>query len=138
MNFVALYGNLGQDGELRFTPGGQAVLTLRLATTERFKDSSGQWKDKSEWHTVIVWGKRGESLSQFTLKGIKLCVEGRLQTRQWEDRNGGKRYSTEIVASNVELAGNRGQRPGGDEAALALEYAESAPSGAVGDDDIPF
>lgn len=107
MNRVMLIGNVGQDPELRFTQNGQAILNLRMATTETFLDSNKERQERTEWHTVTMWGKRGESLSKFIGKGSQLCVEGRLQTRSWEDKQGNKRYSTEVTATNIILLGSK-------------------------------
>ena len=107
LNKAILIGNLGQDPELRYTQGGQAVLNLRLATTETFFNRDKERQQRTEWHTVVVWGKRGEALNKILSKGRSICVEGRIQTRRWEDREGNKRYGTEIVATNVILIGGR-------------------------------
>ncbi len=108
LNKVMLLGNLGQNPELRYTQSGQPVLNLRLATNERFKNRDGEWQDRTEWHSITVWGKRGEGLNKFLTKGSQLFVEGRLQTRSWDDRQGQKRYTTEVVAHNVLVVGRRG------------------------------
>lgn len=114
LNRVMLLGNLGADPELRHTNGGQAVLRMRLATSERYKErNSDQWQERTEWHSVVVWGRRGEALSKILSKGSRLFVEGKLRTSSYE-KNGEKRYSTEIVAHNVILAGSKsgdGDRP---------------------------
>ena len=107
LNKVLLLGNLGADPELRVTPGGQAVLKLRLACSESFKDNRGERKERTEWCRVTVWGKRGEALAKILHKGDRIFVEGRLQTSKYE-KNGATAYSTEIVANNVILNGNRG------------------------------
>jgi single-strand DNA-binding protein len=114
LNRVYLIGNIGQQPELRFTKSNQPVLSLRLATNERWKDRDGNWKDRTEWHTVVVWGKRAEGLAKILAKGTQLCIEGRLQTRNWEDRNGQKRYTTEVVAREVVLLGRRGGQERGE------------------------
>lgn len=106
LNKVQLIGNLGMDPELKYTQGGQAVLRLRLATTERWGEK-GEKKERTEWHTVIVWGNRGEALSKILAKGRTIYVEGRIQSREWEDKDGGKRTSTEIVATQLLLLGER-------------------------------
>jgi len=113
MNKTLLIGNLGQEPELRFTKGGQGVLSLRMATNERYKDRDGEWKELTEWHTVVVWGKRAEGLSRVVSKGTQLFIEGRLQTRSWEDKQGQKRYTTEVVAREVILLGSKGDGGGG-------------------------
>jgi single-strand DNA-binding protein len=113
LNRVILIGNLGQDPELRFTQSGQGVLSLRMATTESYFDSTTkERKERTEWHSVTVWGKRGEALNKILSKGSRICVEGRLQTRSWEDKQGGKRYTTEVVANNLILLGGRGEGGG--------------------------
>jgi single-strand DNA-binding protein len=114
LNRVILVGNLGQDPELRFTQSGQGVLSLRMATTESYFDTTTkERKERTEWHTVVIWGKRGEGLNKILSKGSRICIEGRLQTRSWEDKQGNKRYSTEVNANNVLLLGGRGEGGGG-------------------------
>ena len=144
LNRVTLIGNLGQDPELRYTQSGQAVLSLRMATTEGYFDNNTkERKEHTEWHTVVIWNKRGEALNKLLSKGIRICVEGRLQTRSWEDKQGGKRYTTEIVASNVLLLGGArsengdGARPG---SASDKRGSVSPPASDSADnyDDIPF
>ncbi len=111
VNRVILVGNLGRDAELRYTPGGAPVATLSLATTEVFKDREGQRKEQTEWHRVVVWGKTAESLNEYLTKGKQIYVEGRLQTRKWEEKGaepGDKpttRYTTEIRADRIVLLG---------------------------------
>jgi single-strand DNA-binding protein len=113
LNRVTLIGNLGQDPELRFTQSNMGVLSLRMATTESYFDTTTkERKERTEWHTVVVWGKRGEALNKILSKGSRICIEGRLQTRSWEDKQGNKRYSTEINAQNVILLGGRGEGAG--------------------------
>lgn len=109
LNKVFLLGNLGSDPELRVTSGGQAVLNLRLATTESYLDSNNVRKEKTEWHQVSLWGKRGEALAKFLQKGDRIFVEGRIETSSY-DKNGEKRYSTKVVATNVILNGGREQQ----------------------------
>jgi single-strand DNA-binding protein len=112
LNRVMLLGNLGADPELKVTQGGQAVLKLRLATTETYVDKSSQKQERTEWHRVTVWGRRGEALGKFLKKGDLVFVEGRLQTSSYE-RNGEKRYSTDIIAVNIVLpASGRGRGEG--------------------------
>jgi single-strand DNA-binding protein len=105
LNKVMLIGNLGQDPELRFTQGGQAVLNLRVATNESYLNRDNERQERTEWHSVIIWGKRGEGLNKVLSKGKQLYIEGRLQTRSWEDKQGQKRYTTEIVANEIVLLG---------------------------------
>src|ERR1700745_1346594 len=146
VNKVILVGNLGRDAELRYTPGGAAVATLNMATTEVWNDKAGQRQEKSEWHRVVLWGKSAESLTEYLTKGKQIYVEGRLQTRQWDDKDGNKRYTTEIRGDRVVLlgvgwGGGGGGRPGvgstggGDPGSHAPGPAPSEP---LTDDDIPF
>src|SRR5580692_7028698 len=107
LNKVMLLGNLGQDPELKMIAGGQAVLNLRLATTETYLDKNNTRQERTDWHTVTVWGKRAEGLAKILSKGSQLFVEGRIQTRSYE-KNGEKRYATDIVANNIILTGRRG------------------------------
>jgi single-strand DNA-binding protein len=112
LNRVTLIGNLGQDPELRYTQSNMGVLSLRMATTESYFDAnSKERKERTEWHSVVIWGKRGEALNKILSKGSRICIEGRLQTRSWEDKQGNKRYTTEINAQNVILLGGRGPSP---------------------------
>ncbi|MCB9760356.1 MAG: single-stranded DNA-binding protein [Alphaproteobacteria bacterium] len=113
INKVILIGNLGQDPELRTTGGGTAVVNLRIATSERRKDRDGNWADHTEWHSVVAFGRTAENVNQYCRKGRQLYIEGRLQTRQWQDRDGNNRYSTEVVADIIRFLGGRGEEGGG-------------------------
>ena len=106
LNKVMLLGNLGADPELKVTPSGQAILKLRLATTESYLDKSNTRQERTEWHSVTVWGKRGEALAKILAKGSSIFVEGGIRTSSYE-KDGEKRYRTEIVANNIILAGGR-------------------------------
>lgn len=107
LNKVMLIGNLGADPELRHTSSQMAVSTLRIATGERRKDQSGNWVEHTEWHSVVTFGKTAENCSQFLAKGRQVFVEGRLQTRKWQDKEGKDRYSTEIIANTVQFLGGK-------------------------------
>jgi single stranded DNA-binding protein len=150
LNRVMLIGNLGADPELRYTQGGQAILKLRLATTERYKDKAGERQERTEWHSVILWGNRAEALSKILEKGRTIYVEGRLQTSSW-DKDGVKHYKTEVNATEILLlGGGRGEQrapssnkhtersaPRGE--AARNDGPEDSPDGAdFGDDSIPF
>jgi single-strand DNA-binding protein len=157
VNKVILVGNLGRDAELRYTPGGAPVATLNLATTEVWNDkTSGQKQEKTEWHRIVLWGKSAESLSEYLTKGKQIFVEGRLQTRKWQDKDGHDKYTTEIRADRITLLGGGGGG-GGDRAMAggARPQQRSAGAGAASggggdhepmgepitdltDDDIPF
>jgi single-strand DNA-binding protein len=113
LNRVMLLGNLGADPELRFTQSGQAVLNMRLATTESYLDKNKVRQERTDWHNVVLWGKRGEALAKFLTKGTTIFVEGGLRTSSYDDKEGNKRYKTEIHASNIILAG-RGRGGGGE------------------------
>src|SRR6187401_2779660 len=145
VNKVILVGNLGRDAELRYTPGGAPVATLNLATTEVWNDkTSGQKQEKTEWHRIVLWGKSAESLSEYLTKGKQIFVEGRLQTRQWDDKDGNKRYTTEIKADRITLLGGGGgggrggggmERGGGTGGGGPMDEPPVEP---ITDDDIPF
>jgi single-strand DNA-binding protein len=141
VNKVILVGNLGRDSELRYTPGGAAVATLNLATTEVWNDRNNQRQEKTEWHRVVLWGKQAESLQEYLTKGKQIYVEGRLQTRQWDDKDGNKRYTTEIKADRITLLGGggsgRGGGGGGSERGGGPGMDEP-PMEPMTDDDIPF
>ncbi len=114
VNKVILIGNLGQDPEVRFTPSGTAVANLNLATTDTWMDrQSGQRQERTEWHRVVMFNKTAEIAQQYLRKGSKVYVEGRLQTRKWQDQNGQDRYSTEIVANDMQMLDSRGGEMGG-------------------------
>ena len=145
VNKVILVGNLGRDAELRYTPGGAAVATLNLATTEVFKDREGQKKEDTQWHRVILWGKTAESLQDYLVKGKQIYVEGKLQTRKWKDKDGNDKYTTEVRGDRVVLlsgGGGRGEgggeRGGGGRTDDSVTQAEPGGSVELTDDDIPF
>ena len=140
VNKVILVGNLGKDAELRFTGGGTPVTTLRLATTDaRDKDKDG--KPRTEWHTVVVWGKTAESLATYLVKGKQIYVEGRLQTREWDGKDGQKRSVVEVVAERVQFMGGgraRGDGAKADGGAAREPAAVRDGGGGDGNDDVPF
>src|SRR5947207_2919237 len=114
LNKVMLIGNLGKDPEVKYTPGGTAVAKFSLATNERFKDKSGEWQDRTEWHNIVAWQRLAEIVGEYIKKGSKVYIEGRLQTSSWEDKQSGeKKYRTEIIASDLLLLGSRGEGGGG-------------------------
>ena len=135
VNKVILIGNLGRDPELRYTQNGQAVANFTLATSENWNNKSGEKEERTEWHRVVAWAKTAELCSQYLAKGRTVYVEGRLQTREWEDKEGIKRRTTEVVAQTVQfLGGPRGS--GGSGRAAGGPDSPEAPT--PGDDDIPF
>jgi single-strand DNA-binding protein len=107
VNKVILVGHLGADPEMRYTQGGAGVCELRVATNETWNDKNGQRQERTEWHRVVVWGKLAELCSKFLSKGRLVYVEGRLRTRSWDDKDGNKRYTTEVIASDVQFLGGR-------------------------------
>ncbi len=148
VNKVILVGNLGKDPEVKYTPSGTPVAKLTLATNERFKDKSGEWQDRTEWHNVVLWQRLAEIAGEYLKKGGKVYIEGRLQTRSWDDKTSGqKKYMTEVVASDLVLLGGRGEGEGGHArgAAAAGNHfdqrtpePEPAGSSPISDEDIPF
>src|SRR5437879_11339785 len=149
VNRAILVGRLGRDPETRYTSGGQAVCNFTMATEETYKDRNGERQKRTEWPRIVVWGKQGEIAQQYLHKGSLIFVEGRIQTRQWDDREGQKRTTVEIVASNFRMLGGRGGGgmavgAGAGEAeppaaaAAAGAAAEEMPSTEISDEDIPF
>ena len=110
VNKVILIGNLGVDPEVRYTPQGTAIATFRIATNESWTDKSGQRQDRTEWHRIVVWGRQGELCGEYLSKGRQVFLEGRLQTREWTDKENHKNYTTEVVATHVVFLGS--QAPG--------------------------
>jgi single-strand DNA-binding protein len=155
VNKVILIGNLGKDPELRYTPAGQPVATFSLATTERRTDKNGQRKETTEWHNIVVFGKTAEIVNQYLKKGRSCYLEGKITNRSWDDRDGNKKYKTEIIANTVQFLGGGGGGGGApnatDGAAPAdtaaapepdfdqTQAASSEPAAAAGaSDDLPF
>jgi single-strand DNA-binding protein len=149
VNKVILIGNLGKDPEVKYTPSGTAVAKIALATNERFKDKGGEWQDRTEWHNVVLWQRLAEIAGEYLKKGSKVYIEGRLQTRSWDDKNTNqKRYMTEIVAQDLVLLGGRGEGTSDDggraRSASASNFDQRTPepehaaSGPITDEDIPF
>jgi single-strand DNA-binding protein len=142
VNKVILIGNLGRDPEVRYIRDGTAVANMRIATTETWNDQNGQKQERTEWHRIVAWGKLAEIAKEYLTKGRQIYVEGRLQTRSWDDRDGNKRYTTEIKADQLLMLGGRGdagarEAPGAQEAPSPSPTPESEPFQAT-DDDVPF
>ena len=143
VNKAIIVGNLGRDAEVRRTPNGTAVSTISVATTESWTDkSSGERQEKTEWHRVVIWGRTAESLEQYLLKGRQVYVEGKLQTRKWQDRDGHDKYTTEIRSDRVVLLGGRSAE-GGDDGSRGSSGGGGAVQGPpelteLTEDDIPF
>jgi single-strand DNA-binding protein len=150
VNKVILLGNVGKDPEIRSTPGGTMVANFTLATSDRQKDPQGNWQDRTEWHNLVAFGRTAEIIRDYVKKGSKLFIEGKIQTRSWDDKEtGAKRYRTEIIVNDLSLLSGREEGAGGysrSAAAPAAGYDQrpSAPaedyaqSAEISDDDIPF
>jgi single-strand DNA-binding protein len=147
VNKVILIGNLGADPELRYTNTGTAVANFRIATNEVWTDKNGEKQERTEWHQIVVWGKQGENCGKYLKKGRPVFVEGRLQTRSWEDQSGNKRYTTEVVAQAVQFLGGRGESGGADSSwessGSQTNFSDESPdvtvpSSSASDDDLPF
>ena len=142
VNKVLLLGNLGRDPEVRNTPSGQSVASFTLATSRRWRDKEGQKQEQTEWHNIVVWGKQAEIASQYLTKGKQVFVEGRLQTRSWDDKTSGeKKYRTEIICENFQMVGSRGDSGGGGGSrgpAMDDSHEGGGAAGLPDDDDIPF
>ncbi len=137
VNRVTLIGNLGQDPEFRMTGSGTGVANLRLACSERYKAKSGEWEERTEWINVVTFGRTAENCRDYLKKGRQVYVEGRMQTRKWEDRDGNNRYTTEVVGNQVLfLQGGQGQGGGGGGGGGGGRSDDGPPP--IGDDDIPF
>jgi single-strand DNA-binding protein len=154
VNKVILIGNLGKDPEVKYTPQGTPVAKLTLATNERYKDKGGEWQDRTEWHNVVLWQRLAEIAGEYLKKGSKVYIEGRLQTRSWDDKQTNqKKYMTEVVANDLVLLGGRGEGAGAESSGGRARSAaagnnfdqrapEPEPAGAaaspITDEDIPF
>ncbi|MFQ5742763.1 MAG: single-stranded DNA-binding protein [Acidobacteriota bacterium] len=137
VNKIILVGNLGRDPELRYTQSGTAVANFSVATTERWTDREGQRQEHTEWHRIVAWGKLAEIVGEYLSKGKQVYIEGSVRTRQWEDREGSTRYTTEVRANNLLMLGSPGATS--ELAEPAPSEVSEDPSGSdVSDDDIPF
>ena len=148
VNKVILVGNLGRDPEVRYSPNGQAVANVTIATSDSWKDkTSGEKQERTEWHRVVFFGRLAEIAGEYLKKGAQIYVEGRLQTRKWQDKDGNDRYTTEIVAAEMQMLGSRSgaglpsestAEPATAGAPAAARTGAKVPAGADFDDDIPF
>jgi single-strand DNA-binding protein len=138
INKAILIGNLGGDPELRYTSNGTAVASFNIATTERYKDKNGEQQERTEWHSIVCWGRMGELANEYLRKGRSVYIEGRIQTRNYEDKDGIKRYKTEIVAQQMQFLGGRGQES--SQAARSDDSSATQPEPEIpaDDDDLPF
>ncbi len=158
VNKVILVGNLGKDPEVKYTPSGVPVAKFSLATNERFKDKSGEWQDRTEWHNIVAWQRLAEIVGEYVKKGSKIYIEGRLQTSSWEDKQSGeKKYRTEVVANDLVLLSGRGEGGGSSDgfegrpraasahasfdqrsSQPAEDYGQAEVGSGITDDDVPF
>jgi single-strand DNA-binding protein len=148
VNKVILLGNVGKDPEQRATPSGTVIVSFSIATSERFKDATGNWADRTEWHNLVAFGKVAEIIRDYVKKGSKIYIEGSLRTSSWDDKTDGKkRYKTEVIVSDISLLSGKGEGGGGDYSksntasfdqrapAATEDYSQAAQ---ITDDDIPF
>jgi single-strand DNA-binding protein len=152
VNKVILLGNVGKDPEIRSTPGGTMVASFSLATSDRYQDQQGNWQDRTEWHNLVAFKRTAEIIRDYVKKGSKLYVEGRIQTRSWDDKEGAKHYKTEIIINDLSLLSGRDEGSGGgysrssSSSSAASSYDQRTPaaqddvaqSAEISDDDIPF
>jgi single-strand DNA-binding protein len=140
LNKVLIIGNLGKDPEVRFTPGGRAVARFPVATSEVWSDQEGQRQERTEWHNVVVWGKQAETCGQYLSKGRQVFLEGSIRSRQYDDKDGNKRYITEVIAQRVQFLGSRGEGAGAGRGGGGGGGSSDAPppTPMAEDDDIPF
>lgn len=138
LNKVMLIGKLGKDPEVRFTSSGQAVAGFSMATNEKFKNKSGEWEDRTEWHNITLWGKLAEIAGEYLSKGKMAYIEGRLQTRKWQDKNGNDRYTTDIVGDKLQLLSPKNDSSRSSETVPHPATSERVEEQPFQDDDIPF
>jgi single-strand DNA-binding protein len=139
VNKAIILGNLGAKPELKYLPSGQAVCEIRIATNERFKDKGGAEQERTEWHRVVAWGKTAEHCAKYLDKGRSVYVEGRIQTRSWDDKDGNKKYATEIVANTVQFLGGKGEGVGdAGGGGYGSRSSSSTPSSDADDSGLPF
>ena len=144
LNKVMLIGNLGKDPEVRYTPAGTAVASFSIATGEKFKNKNGEWEERTEWHNVVLWGRQAEIAGEYLGKGKTVYIEGRLQTRKWQDKDGRDRWTTEVVGERMQMLSGRGEGGGGGRPAGRSNESQGFGGPSYDepvfnpDDDIPF
>jgi single-strand DNA-binding protein len=138
VNKVILIGRLGKDPELRYTPGGKPVGSFSLATSERWTGPDGEKKESTTWHNIVVWGKTAEVMKEYLRKGQEVYLEGRIDNRSWTDKEGNKRYTSEVVVQNFQFIGNRQGAEEGGAPARQPEDMPQPPDRGAGDEDLPF
>jgi len=134
VNKAIIIGNLGRDPELRYTPSGQAVASFSIATTSRWKNQSGENQESTEWHNIVLWGRMAELAKEYLAKGRSVYIEGRIQTRSYQDKDGVQRYRTEIVGQQMQFLGSRGDQS----SSSSSDYTPPQPPPPSGGDDAPF
>lgn len=141
INKAIIIGNLGNDPDVKYTPSGSAVANISVATSETWKDkNSGEKQEKTEWHRIVFFGKLAEIAGEYLRKGAKVYIEGKLQTRKWQDKNGEDRYTTEVVADVMQMLGGEAKEPKEDKQKATNDFYQEASGGDFKDfdDDIPF
>ncbi len=138
VNKAILIGNLGKDPELRYTPSGQAVASFPIATTRKWRDKEGQTQEQTDWHNIVVWGKQAENANEYLSKGRPVYIEGRIQNRSYDDKDGNKRYISEVVALTVQYLGGKPDQAAGSRPSQGPASPEAPPDVAADDDDLPF
>ena len=138
LNKVMLIGNLGKDPDFKVTAGGQQVASFSVATSEKWTDKSGAKKDRTDWHNIVLWGRLAEIANQYLKKGSSVYIEGRLQTRSWDDKDGNKRYTTEVVGNSMQMLGKREASVDAAEGAAPMPDETEAPQPTKVQDDLPF
>lgn len=140
VNKAILVGNLGKDPELRYTPSGKAVASFSLATSERWTGQDGQKQESTTWHNIVVWGRQAETAKEYLAKGRQVYIEGRISNRSYDDKDGNKRYVSEVVAQTVQFLGSRGDQRPAAETGDKPDASPPPPPGETGadDDDLPF
>jgi len=139
LNKALLIGNLGQDPELRYTPSGRAVANFSIATTEQWKDKDGQKQERTDWHRIVLWGRQAEIAKDYLRKGKQIYLEGRIQTRSYDDKDGNKKWITEVVGDRFLMLGRKDDTPGADEFPPPPAGSSAQPTTSdTSDDDLPF
>lgn len=139
VNKAILIGNLGRDPELRYTPNGQAVTRFSIATSERFKDRNGEQQERTTWHNIVAWGRQAEVANEYLSKGSPVFIEGRIDNRSYDDKDGNKRYISEVIVQRLQFLGRKGESTGGFEGQPPPPADDEFPGDSSGqDDDLPF
>ncbi len=139
VNKAILIGNLGKDPELRYTPNGQAVTKFSIATSERFKDRNGEQQERTTWHNIVAWGRQAEVANEYLSKGSPVFIEGRIENRSYDDKDGNKRYISEVIVQRLQFLGRKGESSGGFEGQPSPPADDEFPGDSSGqDDDLPF